>query len=296
MFKNLRIFFEHNRAERNGTIAIIVISFLFVLGSFLFGRFYHPDLKDLGPLISYVEEQESSTDHNNSERHLFAFSPNNSSDSVFNLLGFSENEIKMIRNYQSAGGTFKVKSDFRKLYFMDDKRFEEYYPFIQLPDSTKPDNPKSKGTRNTAWSDTASYVPFQRKIRIVELNSADTIALKTLPAIGSYYANKIVEYREELGGYYNLGQLLELWKMTPDKIDQFADKVTINKDLIKPLMINSATTQELARHPYISFELASRIVLSRESNGPFTGNEDLKKRELVNDDLSSKLAAYLQFD
>lgn len=296
MFKNVRIFFEHNKSERNGSIAIIVFCLLVILGFWLWGEIFEPTSKDLSSVsLSFNKDEHISQD--TALNRLQIFNPNTASDSLLIELGFEEREIKMIRNYQKAGGSFKVKSDFSKLYFMDEVRYDKYEAYLDLPDSVSFDQKeKHNEQKGLSWSDTSSYIPYSRTSKIVELNSADTLSLKSLPGIGSFYANSIVEYRSSLGGYYNLGQLLELWKMTPDKIDHFADRITIDSDLIKKMDINIATSQELAAHPYIDFELANRIVISRESEGLFNKMEDLKARKLVGEDLSSKLAAYLQFE
>ena len=54
---------------------------------------------------------------------------------------------------------------------------------------------------------------YQVKIKAGEhvvLNTADTTVLKTVPGIGPYYARKVVEYGERLGGYVSVDQLDEI--------------------------------------------------------------------------------------
>ena len=56
-------------------------------------------------------------------------------------------------------------------------------------------------------TDTVELPPRQEKfpegIR-VELNTADTATLKKIPGIGSYYARRIVDYRNRLGGFVSV--------------------------------------------------------------------------------------------
>jgi len=298
VFKKLSIFFEHNRAERNGTIVILVIAFIALIATLVFTEFYTPPQKDLKELAAYVKQKESQQLQDDTVRaQPFNFNPNTLSDSGYLELGFSEKEIQTLRNYQKAGASFRIKSDFEKLFFVDSTEYSRLKPFIQLPDSIafKPRNKKNNNSNRVSWSDTASYKPYVERAKI-ELNSADTNALKSLKGIGSFYASEIVKYRTELGGYYNLGQLLELWKMEPSKIDAFADQVYIDVDLIKTIKINLLTSQELARHPYINLHLASKLIYSRESEGKFKNIADLENRKLVNEELSSKLAPYLDFE
>jgi len=297
VFKKLRIFFEHNKAERNGTIVILVIAFIALIATVAFTEYYTPPQKDLSELAAYVKHKESQQLQEDTVRKQpFDFNPNTLSDSGYLELGFSEKEIQTLRNYQKAGANFKVKSDFKKLFFVDSTEYNRLKPFIQLPDSIplKSWSKKNDDANRVSWSDTASYKPYIERSKI-ELNSADTNELKSLKGIGSFYANEIVKYRSELGGYYNLGQLLELWKMEPSKIDVFADQVYIDTDLIQTVKINRLTSQELARHPYINLHLASKLIYSRESDGIYKNLDDLKNRKLVNEELSSKLAPYLDF-
>jgi len=299
VFKKLLIYFEHNRAERNGTIAFLIIVLITLTFTLLFAQFYTPKQKDASELAHYIEVRENQhhSNQDTTQLELFKFNPNTLSDSGYAELGFSAKEIRTLRNYQNAGARFEVKSDFKKLFFVDSIEYNLLEPYIQLPDSilnSSKNNAYNKSDK-VKWSDTASYKPYEENLS-VELNSADTNALKTLKGIGSFYAGEIVRYRSELGGYHNIGQLLELWKMDPSKIDLFADRVTLDKDLIRKIQINKLTSQELAEHPYIDLHLASKIIYAREAEGDFTDILDLENRKLVNEELSSKLAPYLDFE
>lgn len=299
MFKKLSIFFEHNRAERNGTIAILLIVFIILIAKWGFEIYYEPPQEDLTQLAAFIQEQRKSEPKKQKKAPVkpFDFNPNTLSDSGYARLGFTKKEIQTLRNYQDAGGSFKIKSDFNRLFFVDSTEYENLKPFILLPDSLtrQNQNPQKSWKKKVSWSDTATYKPFLRD-SLVELNSADTNALKSLNGIGSFYAKEIVKYRSELGGYHNLGQLLELWKMDAEKIDYFADRLYIDSEFLETMKINRLTSQELSSHPYISLHLASKIIYSRESQGNFRDLEDLQNRKLVNEELSSKLAPYLDFE
>jgi len=300
VFKKLSIFFEHNRAERNGTIALLIIVFIALIATAIITEVYEPEQEDLTELAAYIEENKSHSQldfQDTVKLKPFQFNPNTLSDSGYGELGFSQKEIQTLRNYQKAGGSFKIKSDFQKLFFVDSSEYRKLEPFILLPDSLSFSKKTEKkwGSKKMAWSDTSTYIPFKRD-SLIELNTADTNALKSLKGIGSFYANEIVKYRTELGGYHNIGQLLELWKMDPGKIDVFADRVYIDMEFLETIKINQLTSQELSKHPYISLHLASKLIYSRESEGKFKGLKDLQKRKLVNEELSSKLAPYLDFE
>ncbi len=273
---------------------------------------YEPPVKEITPLLAMkqlIEEESNQKDEfknltSRIESDPFLFNPNTLGDSGFAKLGFTEKQISTLRNYQKAGAEFEIKSDFKKLYFVDDGRYEELEEFIDLPDvypKKKFEKPEfqtrdySRKRDTTKWSDTTNLANYSYKPFTCDLNLADTTELKKLPYVGSFYAREIVRYRKELGGYHSLAQLLELYKMSPETIDKFADKVTIDKTFVKKIDISTATAQELSAHPYIDFALANKLVAKRETNGGYENMDQLCATGLLNAELCLKLAPYLSF-
>ncbi len=307
MFRNLRSYFVHHRAERYGTIAVLCICLLIFTVALAVPYMVRPEFDEdakLRVLIADLEEArqpqsaEITDDQNPPKGSLFNFDPNTLSDSGYTALGFNQREIGILRKYMAAGASFRQKDDFGRLYFMNDARFDSIRPYLLLPEKAeKVERTYQKESKSTlSWSDTANVSYYSKRPIIAELNTADTTELKKLPGVGSFYARSIVEYRDALGGFHSLAQLLELWKMTPDKIDMFADRISIDHNEIEKIKVNSATTQRLSQHPYITFGLANKIVTYRESNGNYRDVNALVEAGLFNDELRLKLAPYLDFE
>lgn len=310
MLRNFIEYFRHHRAERNGALAMLVIMVVIIVATHVFTLVYNPPVKDISPFIALIDSLErlndsasANEDLENKPFELFVFEPNLIQDDDYLRLGFSEKEIKTLRNYQNSGAVFRTKSDFKKLYFLDDDRYETLYPYIDLPDSLPKKSKQEKffdthpaKTVSVKWSDTTSTESYYTYNPIVcDLNLADTNELKKLPYIGSYYARQIVKLRQELGGFHTVAQLLEIYKMTPETIDKIADRITIDTSQIVKINVNAATAQELAAHPYISFKLANAMVQARETSGNFEDMENLCNSNLLNAELCVKLAPYLSF-
>lgn len=307
MRRELRQYFIHHRAERRGTVALLFICVVVVGLSIVLPRLYAPEPPDPSTVVALEQaitkargSASLSLTSQNAEKDppkLSTFNPNTLSDSGYAAMGFTEKEISMLRKYMAAGGHFKVKDDFGRLFFMDEARMDSVRPFLDLPDQLPQKSTARTGSnaRQLNWSDTARYDYYSYNPIVADLNNSDTNELKKLPGIGSWYAKKIIAYREELGGYVDLGQLLELWKMTPDKVDRLADRVSIDPSVVETIPINVATTQRLSSHPYITFAAANRIVTYREENGPFESIDDLVGAGLLNEELRLKLAPYLNF-
>ena len=138
---------------------------------------------------------------------------------------FSSSES--IDNYRSKGGRFRSKDDFRKMYVVSDTLFTRLEPFIKIPK--------------------------------VELNAADSAALVSLRGIGPYYAHKILEYRERLGGFLYKAQLLEIEGFDEERLAGFSDDIEIDTTLCNHLDLWNATERTLARHPYLGEKGARSI-------------------------------------
>ncbi len=139
---------------------------------------------------------------------------------------------------------------------------------------------------------------YQKKLKsgeTIELNKADTTALKMIPKIGSGFASRIVKYRESLGGYINLAQLKEVWGMDDYLYNDISPYITLEPDN-KRIRINSADFQELNKHPYISYKQAQVIVDIRERKGNITSINRLSLLDEFTESDLNRIKPYLSFD
>jgi len=311
MFKRFRSYFIHHRAERRGTLFVLILSLIVMVVAVIYPRLVAPEppkmtrldeipTESIPAVVGPGDAVEGPVSRKKEPPKLFHFDPNGLSDSGYTALGFSQREIGTLRKYMAAGASFREKDDFGRLYFMDDERFDSIRPFLLLPETAPARKPKytknyPEKPERTKWSDTATYDAFKYDPVKADLNTSDTNELLAVAGIGSFYARQIVEYREELGGYFTLAQLMELWKMTEENVDRIAGQVEIDTTKIQKMDINAATTQRLAKHPYIAFDLANKIVTRREELGGFHDIDEMVEEGLLNDELRLKLAAYLEF-
>ncbi len=131
---------------------------------------------------------------------------------------------------------------------------------------------------------------------VVELNSADTTILKKVPGIGSTFARRIVSYRELLGGYYSVSQLMEVYGMDEERYESLKGWFMADTIHIQKLSVNQATFRELLRHPYIEMEQTKVIEQLRRQKGRLTGWENLQLLEEFTDADRERLTPYLSFD
>lgn len=128
----------------------------------------------------------------------------------------------------------------------------------------------------------------------IDLNAADTSDLKKLYGIGSGYANRIVNYREVLGGFIDLDQLNEVYGLQKETIDQIQPYLYLGEITEEKLNINEATVDELKMHPYIEWKVANSIVQIRNNYGKFASIEGIKKSKLMDEELFEKIKPYIE--
>lgn len=126
----------------------------------------------------------------------------------------------------------------------------------------------------------------------VELNKADTTVLKQIPGIGSVISRRIVSYREQLGGYSHIKQLEEI-QINADILSLW---FTVDTTLITPLHLNSASLNQLRRHPYLNFYQARVIIEHRRKHGKIKSMKELALYEEFTEEERRRLKPYISFD
>ncbi|MQB01843.1 MAG: transposase, partial [Actinobacteria bacterium] len=82
-----------------------------------------------------------------------------------------------------------------------------------------------KGEQATTPVPTGSLSPTAAPI--IDVNVADAAMLETLPGIGPTRAAAIIAYRDEVGGFRSVDQLLEVQGIGPATLESLRDLVTV---------------------------------------------------------------------
>ena len=167
----------------------------------------------------------------------FRFNPNTVSVEDLQRLGFSEKQAQAIDNYRAAGGQFRRKADFAKSFVVADSVYRRLERYIDIPR--------------------------------LDLNRAESAALDALPGIGPWFAQKILEYRDELGGYSFPEQLLDIYHFDREKYDGLSDLVFCSPPA--PFALWTLPADSLRRHPYIRSAQAARSIVLFRDNTPRDG-------------------------
>ena len=223
---------------------------------------------------------------------LFPFDPNTADSTQLLRLGLQPWQVRNIYKYRAAGGIYREPSDFARLYGLTLKQYRQLEPYIRISEDYQPAARFISKDVTMEERDTMRYpVKLQPQERIV-LNTADTAQLRKVPGIGHYFARKIVEYRERLGGYVSVQQLLEIENFPDTAVNYF---IIPDDTQLRKLNLNRLSLNELKRHPYISFYQAQAIVDYRRLHGPLESLQQLSLSRDFPPEAIRRLAPYVEF-
>lgn len=161
-------------------------------------RYYKYDAKE--KQYYYVPEKQG---------ELFPFDPNTADSTQFLRLGLRPWQVRNIYKYRAAGGRYRKPTDFARLYGLTLKQYKRLEPYIRIEKEVMAADVYGN-IREEYPRHHYDYPVKLRKGDHININTADTAQLMTVPGIGSYYARQIVRKRARLGGFASPKQLLEI--------------------------------------------------------------------------------------
>lgn len=204
----------------------------------------------------------------------FAFDPNTADSTQLLRLGLQPWQVRNIYKYRAAGGIYRKKEDFARLYGLTVKQYRELEPYIHISADYLPASTLIKEERRTERyeRDTLRYPVKIAEGEHIDLNAADTSLYKKVPGVGSYYSRKIAEYGRRLGGFVSADQLDEIENFPSEAKKYFS----VNASDVHQLNVNRLSLNELKRHPYINYYQAKAITDYRRLHGPLHSLDDLR--------------------
>ena len=308
----LNDFFSYSKKERTGIFIIIAIVFIIIISPNFFQYIFKKEKlntddfkKDIASLSVkadtsernyYQNDKKENANNNFSNTHevvpseLFYFDPNTATYDEWERLGIKDKTIHTIQHYISKGGKFYKPDDIRKIWGMSPTDAQRLIPYIDI---------KNKNTDYTATllekkNVTPPAFASKGKVNtVININTADTSVLKSLPGIGSRLSARIVAFRDKLGGFYSIDQVSETYMLPDSTFQKIKPMLTIGNTAVKQININIATIDEMKSHPYLRYNLANAIFQYRRQHGNYNTVEDVKKIMLITDDVYKKVLPYL---
>ena len=320
----LEDFFGISRKQARGAALLIFFSFLIIWFPFLYRRLILPlfpveketfDSQKLDSIAKSIDEQPalSSNRYDNREFsrtetgtaakvRLIDFDPNTADISQLTELGIPPFLAKRIDKYRSKGGKFRKKEDLLHIYDFPADLYKKLEPHINLPADSAPNSAgkMEEKRENVASQRTAPFKserPAYIKPTIIpfDINMADTTDLIKLKGIGSKLSQRIIKFRDGLGGFHATNQYEEIFgldSLTLSQLNQYARILSP----VQKIKINEVSPEQLATHSYMrNRKLATVIVNYRAQHGPSHSADDLKKIRIMDEKTLERIKPYLSF-
>lgn len=221
---------------------------------------------------------------------LFRFDPNVVTDHELRKLGFSDEARKAILVYRQQGGRFQSPEDLRYQKGITSTFYAKVEPYIIWDTLTVREVQRDKVP---GYHSDGKTIPEDR-MELVDINNSNVFEWQMLKGIGPGYAQRIVGYREKLGGFSHIDQVGETYHL-PDSVFQSIRSFLKMSPVIHKIDINDISVDSLQRHPYISWKQASVIVNYRIQHGPYLEAEDLLKTRVLDSTFVNRIKPYLRF-
>ena len=210
------------------------------------------------------------------EHELFYFDPNTASKEEFLSLGFLDWQSNNIIKFRNSGGYFSEANDIEKIYGLDPEFVDKLKPYVKI-DTVFKEKPNISNENIS-----------------VNLNIATAIELQKLSGIGPSYSKRIIEYRDKLGGFIDVEQLMEVYGFTDELYESVKNSFIIDTSYIKKININTAKYVDLISHPYINQEITKSILNYRKFAGEIKTLEELVAQKAINQVVLDKIYPYIK--
>jgi competence protein ComEA len=295
----LKDYFSFSKRERNAFIVVIVliIGFIFLPDFFSAKKTPRPISeeikKDLTESKAVPAKQNDGDDNSwqtpfpaekeKNKVKLFIFDPNTLDEDGFTTLGVPGRTARTIINYRNKGGRFRKAEDLRKIYSLKKEDADRIIPYarVESVDAYTTNYPRNK-------KDTYSKRAYA--VNVIDINTATAEEWKALPGIGDILSDRIVKFRERLGGFASIEQVAKTYGLRDSTFQFIKPYLKLANPAINKININTAYENELLECSAISPDIAKAIVIYRKQHGNFQSVEDLKKIVFITEEMFQKIA------
>jgi competence ComEA-like helix-hairpin-helix protein len=198
-------------------------------------------------------------------------------------IGFTRKVAYNIQKYLAAGGVIDEPGDLMKIYDMDSVQLMKATSYLIFPDKKIGENVR-----------TSSEIISGTSVPGLDLNKASSSELDQLPGIGPVLAERIIKFRESLGGFTSPDQLKDCYGLPPEVFEKIRPRLHAT-GTITPLRINEIDLV-LNPHPYINKKLGKIIEAYKSHHGPFRNSADLRKVYPSDTTWCNKVLPYISFE
>ena len=266
MFKNFP-YIRFTRSQQIGITLLFSLIIILQLALYFFDRLFPPS--EMQPLsipaglqIQYDSLKKIAIEKK--KHKIYPFNPNYLSGYRAYFLGINPEALDKIQAYRKQGKYFRNKEEFKKISGISDSLYRILEPYIQFPRFHT--FPKYNPNKN-------------RTVYTKDINKASAPDLQVIKGIGPVLSQRIIKYRESMGGFTSKEQLNNVYGLEKEVINRLWKVFYLSPADIKPLIktdINTANIEDLKKVNGIGEILAGRIIDLRNKTGGFAIKEELR--------------------
>lgn len=283
--KFLKSHFALSRSQQNGIFVLVLV--IIILQLILFGSDYIS--KGSTPVndekLQKFQNQLDSI-HKlkpNVKDTIYPFNPNYLSDFKAYQIGLSVAEIDKLLKYRATNKWINSAEEFQTVTGVSDSLMMIIEPYFRFPEWVKNSGKFQKSITGKA-----------EVSAIADLNTVSAEDLQVVNGIGEKLSERIVKYRNSIGGFLSEEQLKDVYGLSPEVIARINEKFqVINKPQVILQNINLITEAELAELPYFNPALARKIINHRTMNEGIRSFEELTKISGFPSDKIDRIKLYL---
>ena len=234
------------------------------------------------------------------------FDPNTVDSLTLIGFGLKAWKVRNFLHYRAAGKVFRSAEDMGNTYGWTEEDVERVRAYVRVEEKERRlfgetekhrMEEKRDGKEGNRWErkyDRADYTSHKfQTLTKVDVNAADTAMLRCIPGIGEKISEAIVRYRERLGGFHSVNQLLDIKIVSPELLEWF--EVSSSPDIQK-IDINHASFQKLNSHPYISYEQTKALLQYIRLYGAVKDEATLLSTGIFTEEELEKLRPYIAYE
>ena len=200
----------------------------------------------------------------------YVCNPNTVSWNELTQLGLQDRVASSWIAWRNAGKVFHSKEDIAAVRGISSKELEMVLPHIIWNSEAEEhavshDENKEDKAQIHNWKDDLMDDKLSPK---VNLNRADQESLEALAGFGPVLSERIIRYRELLGGFYSVDQLLEVYGLHESHFNMAVGNLYVFTEELTLIDLDSMAFRDLLRHPYASYDL-TKALFRRNTEGFF---------------------------
>jgi competence protein ComEA len=294
----LRAYFTLNVRERRAMLLLLFLIIIFFIAPHLIPKIVKLTAEETKLNVSTKKDSGSFKQHFSREKdfgrsrelsekknpiRLYPFDPNTLSVDEWIAFGVRENTAQTIKRYLQKGGHFNKPEDLRKIWGLSVQLANQLIPYVQISRSVEREKKEQFNIKSPA-------------AKQIDVNAASQEEWESLRGIGPGMANRIIKFRDKLGGFISIGQVGQTYGLPDSTFQQIKGRLHIGVTPVRLLNINQLSAEELSKHPYIHYKAARAIVQYREQHGKYHSADEIKKIESLTSDVLLRLEPYITTD